>query len=275
MEAHREPVNRGRSEAHRRVQGRARRLALAKLRELRALGWSYRDIGRYFAHERSTEPTAADGSVRVVLPAHLRATAPQGAAADHRAFLHALDMVSEGLAFFDTEGMLLHTNRALVRALQHGGAGEELQREILALARSLGARVRRGRESSGEMIGSGELESREVRTAAGTYRLRGSHLAVDPFGLDGSVLIALELPLSPLLSDEALRERFGLTPQERRIGRLIAAGRSNAEIAAELGISPHTARRHTERLFAKLAVRSRAEVGQRLHSSGREQAKDR
>ncbi len=39
---------------------------------------------------------------------------------------------------------------------------------------------------------------------------------------------------------------------------LVAAGRSNREIAAELVISEHTVARHVQNLFAKLGVSSRA-----------------
>jgi DNA-binding CsgD family transcriptional regulator len=52
----------------------------------------------------------------------------------------------------------------------------------------------------------------------------------------------------------------GLTPRESGIARLIAAGLSTKEIAARLGISPHTVRHHTERVFEKLGVRNRASL---------------
>lgn len=53
-----------------------------------------------------------------------------------------------------------------------------------------------------------------------------------------------------------LEER--MTDRERQVARLIASGASTKEIAARLAISPHTARRHTERVFQKCGVRCRA-----------------
>ena len=51
--------------------------------------------------------------------------------------------------------------------------------------------------------------------------------------------------------------RFGLTPREADVARLIAAGLSNPEIAATLRISRFTARNHVQRILAKLGVVSR------------------
>jgi DNA-binding NarL/FixJ family response regulator len=52
----------------------------------------------------------------------------------------------------------------------------------------------------------------------------------------------------------------GLTARERDVLRLVAAGRPNKQIAAELAISERTARTHVSRVLHKLGVTSRTEA---------------
>ena len=52
-------------------------------------------------------------------------------------------------------------------------------------------------------------------------------------------------------------DAHGLTRREIEVLRLVAAGKSNREIASSLVISEHTVARHLQNIFAKLAVSSR------------------
>jgi len=58
-----------------------------------------------------------------------------------------------------------------------------------------------------------------------------------------------------------------LTPRELEVARLVAGGRSNRQIAAELVISQRTAEGHVERILAKLGFTSRAQVAAWLAAS--------
>jgi non-specific serine/threonine protein kinase len=58
----------------------------------------------------------------------------------------------------------------------------------------------------------------------------------------------------------AVSEAAPLTPRELQVARLIAEGRSNREIAAELVISQRTAGNHVEHILTKLGFTSRAQV---------------
>ncbi len=59
-----------------------------------------------------------------------------------------------------------------------------------------------------------------------------------------------------------------LTPREREVLGLIAAGLSNAAIAARLGLASNTVGNHISNIFAKLRVASRAEAIVRARSAG-------
>jgi DNA-binding NarL/FixJ family response regulator len=59
-----------------------------------------------------------------------------------------------------------------------------------------------------------------------------------------------------------------LTPREADVLRSIAAGLSNAEIAAELYISEATVKSHINHLFAKIHARSRAEAVRYAYDNG-------
>jgi DNA-binding CsgD family transcriptional regulator len=51
-----------------------------------------------------------------------------------------------------------------------------------------------------------------------------------------------------------------LSPRELQIAQMAANGLSSKEIAAHIGLSPHTVRNHLKRIYAKLGVRSRVEL---------------
>jgi DNA-binding CsgD family transcriptional regulator len=55
-----------------------------------------------------------------------------------------------------------------------------------------------------------------------------------------------------------------LTPQERRIAELVAAGGTNREVAAALFVSVHTIEGALTRIYGKVGVRSRTELASRL-----------
>ena len=74
----------------------------------------------------------------------------------------------------------------------------------------------------------------------------------------------------PRLSSRSVAERSReeLTARERAIIEFIAKGRSNKEIARELGVAPETIKTHLKRIFQKLSAESRAQAVVRAQSLG-------
>lgn len=63
---------------------------------------------------------------------------------------------------------------------------------------------------------------------------------------------------------------LGLTPREADVLRMLSLGRSNRDIAVELGISPRTVGKHLEHGFRKLGVSDRSSAAARVWELSRE-----
>jgi DNA-binding NarL/FixJ family response regulator len=68
--------------------------------------------------------------------------------------------------------------------------------------------------------------------------------------------------------DASDEEPFGLTPRERQVLALVAAGATNREIGRQLYMAEKTASVHVSRILAKLDVRSRTEAAGVAHRLG-------
>lgn len=62
--------------------------------------------------------------------------------------------------------------------------------------------------------------------------------------------------------------RSSVTPREREVLRLVAEGRTNAEIAAQLWVSPATVKKHLENVYVKLGVTRRAAAAAAVQGRG-------
>lgn len=75
----------------------------------------------------------------------------------------------------------------------------------------------------------------------------------------GWKLAARARPETFARNDAALAS-LGLTGQEVKVLERLAAGRSNKEIARDLGLSPNTVKTHVANLYAKLEVSRRTQA---------------
>lgn len=168
--------------------------------------------------------------------------------------LRAFDDLHDAVGIYDDVGGLVWANRSF-QSLSGASPGSPGDLHS-AIAEAIG-RARRGAHSAGPHTRP------EPLTSAG-YQLRATRL--DGFPLAAGALSVVVIQSAPRTapSDDHLRLRHGLSQQEMRVARLLATGASNGEISRALCISPHTARHHTERVLAKLEVRSRAAVAARI-----------
>ena len=199
--------------------------------------------------------------LRFVLPAFRAGVLTYLRLAADRAVLGAvLDASEKRILLCDEKGVPVHASAALERTLAADPERLAIERNMYRLARVTAELRGNGNDA---FLESGE---RVLATVRGRYRLIAT-LAGESGLSPAGVLVLLEPLFREALPDGELRERFGLTRQEIRVARQIAEGAHNDEIARDLAISPHTARRHTERVLAKLGIASRAQVADRISRS--------
>jgi DNA-binding CsgD family transcriptional regulator len=185
-----------------------------------------------------------------LIEAGSRADAPDAAAA-------ALDRLSERTSAVGTDWALgiEAGSRAL---LSDDSAAEPLYQEAIErLGRTRGA-VHLARAQ----LRYGEWLRRENRRVDAREQLRAAH---DAFSGMGSMGFAERARGELLATGETLRRRAAetrdeLTAQEAQVARLAGDGHTNAEIGAQLFLSPRTVEYHLHKVFVKLDVSSRKEL---------------
>jgi len=75
-------------------------------------------------------------------------------------------------------------------------------------------------------------------------------------------------PQEPFEPNTRAQETLGISGRELQVLALLAAGRSNKEIAGQLHVSPNTVKTHIAKLFDKLQVRRRTEAILRARDLG-------
>ena len=109
----------------------------------------------------------------------------------------------------------------------------------------------------------GQLQRRQKQREAASATLR---VAVATFENLGTPLWA-ERARAELDRASGARTRAELTASERRVAELAATGVTNREMAAVLFISPKTVEATLSRIYRKLNIRSRAELGRIMGSA--------
>jgi DNA-binding CsgD family transcriptional regulator len=175
-----------------------------------------------------------------------------------------LDAGAAGIAVCDLRGRLLHATPKLLELVQADPDGSRILGCVTRVAADTGGLLARGEPA--EPPGP----RRAVHTRVGRYLVRASILRTpELLGQSSLVLLIVDPPPELSLPSKAsLRAHFRLTDREADAALLLARGTRNRAIASAMGVTEHTARRHTERVLAKLAVTSRAEAAAILRGGG-------
>jgi DNA-binding CsgD family transcriptional regulator len=194
-----------------------------------------------------------DPAARVaLLPAYVELMLAAGEIESARDACAELDEIAGSFGTELLKAFAAQARGALELALDHGDAAllslreacllwQELEAPYeLAIARVLlgGARRLAGDEEGFEL---------EVEAARRVFEALGATPAL--------------AWVDSLTGDHETADTHGLTARELEVLRLLAKGKSNREIAAELVISEHTVARHVQNIFTKLGVTSRAAAG--------------
>jgi DNA-binding CsgD family transcriptional regulator len=162
--------------------------------------------------------------------------------------LRSLEIFGVAFICYDAEGRRGYASRSAAEFLESGAIGEAASRVDRIVVQQLAS------PKLYLQIGRFAL-AREIAVTQGLATI-AIYLARP--GLED---VAAVVVIRPQLAMQSPNLTLGsLSSREQTVAQLISAGLSTKEIASRLGISPHTARHHTEHVFTKLGVRSRAAV---------------
>ena len=222
----------------------------------------YNGLGRYddalVAAERAAGDPCGLGTPMWLLADLVEAAARSGKPERAVGPLERLTEIAEANGSDWALGFLARS-RAL---LGEGQAAERLYREAIdRLGRTL-IRVAHART----LLVYGEWLRRENRRVDAREQLRAAHATLSDIGME---VFAERARRELLATGETVRKRTvetldNLTPQELQIAQRAAEGRTNPEIGAQLFLSPRTVEWHLRKVFGKLGISSRRQLGSAL-----------
>jgi DNA-binding CsgD family transcriptional regulator len=194
--------------------------------------------------------------VKFALPDLIEAAQRSGHREDARHLVPALARLADASPGPVTLGFLARA-RALIAADDQGAEGH-YQEAISQHGRARGpAHLARSHLVYGEWLRRVK-RPREARTS-----LKAAHQIFAEIGAQGFAERA-RLELSAAGGTVPIQAARGpghdLTPQEAQVTRLAAGGATNAEIAAQLYLSPNTVDYHLRKVFRKLGITSRRQL---------------
>jgi DNA-binding CsgD family transcriptional regulator len=218
----------------------------------------YNGLGRYEEAFAAAARACAHedlGTCTRVLPELVEAAVRTNA---RRAALEALGHLEERARASGTD-LALGVRARSAALLSEGERAECLYREAMALL----GRSRIAAHLARAQLIYGEWLRRENRRVDARVQLRAAHETFSRISAEAFAERALR---ELLATGETARKRTDearahLTPQEAQVARLARDGLSNPQIGAQLFISPRTVQYHLRKVFQKLAITSRNQLG--------------
>lgn len=227
-------------------------------RAIMSVGHESRESGRF----RNAEPAL----LRLLLPIFRAGVLTQRRVARQRHALGALfDELGDAVGIFDLGGEPRVRNCELTNLGEGDPDFDFLMGHMRRLAREVGRSITDAPLATSDLVRAG---SRVIATRCDRYSLTPTILPPGMALHEPAILITVRAATPRLPTRDQLRERYGLTKRESQVALLLANGRSNGNIAARLGISPHTARHHAQRVLQKVGAPSRKALGLRFLRGG-------
>ena len=207
------------------------------------------DVGAAAAAIRRAVGESGERAERArLLPAQVEIALAAGATDEARSACDELAQLADGQESAMLEAMAASALGAVELAAGDAGAALVASRRAARVWQQLEApyEVARARARVGlacRALGDEDTAAFELEAARGVFA-----------GLGAAPDLAR---VESLARPEPAPGARGLTAREQEVLGLVAAGKSNREIAAELVLSEHTVARHLQNIFAKLGVSSR------------------
>jgi DNA-binding CsgD family transcriptional regulator len=200
------------------------------------------------AIRRATAETTESLKRAALLPAHVEIALAAGEVEDARTACRELEQIAQTFESAMLAALVAHARGSVHLAEGDASAALASLREAVRIWHELEApyEVARGRVLIGlalRTLGDHDAAQLELGGARAAFAELGA--APDVARVDS-------------LTRRETRDAHGLSARELEVLRLVAAGKSNREIAAALVISEHTVARHVQNIFAKLGLSSRA-----------------
>jgi DNA-binding CsgD family transcriptional regulator/PAS domain-containing protein len=177
-----------------------------------------------------------------------------------------LDTFPFGVLLVDRELAIVHANAAAAEMLNRREPIRSEKGRVALTDRTTQGALERAVQQAGDAAGLGgkgigiPASGKDRPSVVHVLPLRDGQLRSGLGSRAVAALFVAPATLPPRMPADAIAAIYDLTPAETSVFELLVAGRTQAEIAATLGIAPSTVKSHVLHLFAKTGCRRQANL---------------